>query len=125
MKSFRQLYISDPEDYRDWAASPGCAPDQFFTGSFPSTRIMAMGEDILNQEAMQFSDRLVKNGQRVWIKSYRGLPHQAFSMGKLFPELLNDFEDGLRRDFGARSRWTEWVASIWWQGARFCLKFAW
>jgi len=101
MASFRANYLPDLRDYQAWAASPGLAPDEFFRGPFPTTHIMAMGEDLLEPEATEFGCRLRKFGHAVTVTRYVGLPHQAFSMSKLFPEILEDLEAALRHDFGA------------------------
>jgi len=74
---FRDLYVPDESQRRDWRASPLLAPD---LSNLPPAIIMTAEFDILHDQGEAFADRLAEAGNQVTYKCYDGLIHGFFNL---------------------------------------------
>jgi acetyl esterase len=83
IKWFRDHYLSNPADGRDWRASPGIA--RTLTG-LPPAYVLTAGADPLRDEGDDYAARLKDAGVAVTYRSFPGQFHGFFTMGKLLQQ---------------------------------------
>ncbi|KAH8120164.1 lipase/ esterase [Phellopilus nigrolimitatus] len=103
---FRDNYLPDAEDRKNWDNSPIFAPDESFK-NVPDAWI-AVGElDILRDEGIAYGEKLEKSGRKAEIKIYKGSPHPIMAMDgivlKSGRDLIADAAQALERAFYGKS----------------------
>ena len=90
MRMFIGYYVPNPEQRKDWRASPLLAPS---LKGLPSTLVIIAGFDPLGAEDEAFAARLEKEGVPTTVKRYPGQMHGFMSNAKLLPKAYNAIED--------------------------------
>jgi acetyl esterase len=80
IKWFRDHYLNNLADGRDWRASPARA--QTLAG-LPPAYVMTAGADPLRDEGNEYAERLRADSVAVTFQTYPGQFHGFFTMGKL------------------------------------------
>lgn len=78
MHYFRDCYLGDPKDARDWRCSPLLAPD---LSRLPPALIITAGYDPLRDEGKAYAGRLAASGVSVAYTCYEGTIHGFITMG--------------------------------------------
>ncbi|KAF9045022.1 alpha/beta hydrolase fold-domain-containing protein [Panaeolus papilionaceus] len=76
---FRNNYLPNPKDLKNWDASPLFAPDELVK-KLPPAWIGVAELDILRQEGVEYGEKLKRNGVDVELKVYKGAPHPIMAM---------------------------------------------
>ena len=82
MMWFRRNYLPDPATWANWDNSPIFAPEMLLTNA-PPAWVAVCEMDILRDEGIAYGEKLRALGIKVEIKTYMGVPHQAFGMDKV------------------------------------------
>lgn len=76
---FKNNYLPNKADWTKWDASPAFAPAELIR-RVPKAWIGACEMDILKQEAVEYGEKLRKEGVDVEVEIYRGAPHPIMVM---------------------------------------------
>lgn len=76
---FRDLYLPNVEDRKEWKSSPMFAPEESFS-LVPSAWIGVCELDILRDEGIIYGEKLRKAGRSVEVKIYEKSPHPIMAM---------------------------------------------
>jgi acetyl esterase len=86
MEWFRDHYLRNPEDMRDWRASPMKAAS--LAGAAPAIVITAEC-DVLHDDGQRYADALQRAGVRVEYKEFSGMIHAFFGMVPAVDDAMN------------------------------------
>lgn len=90
MRWFREQYLRDESDLRDWRASPLLA--ERFDG-LPPAYVMTAGFDPLRDEGKAYAEKLRAAGVPVAYRCYEGQIHGFLTLDKIIPEALDALQD--------------------------------
>jgi acetyl esterase/lipase len=76
MTWYREQYFRDPEDVKEWTASPCFAPQDLLAKS-PKTLLLVAECDLLAPEALSYAERLQKANVEVNVRIYKGATHSV------------------------------------------------
>jgi acetyl esterase/lipase len=76
MTWYREQYFRNPEDVKEWTASPCFAPQNLLAQS-PKTCLLIAECDLLAPEALSYAKSLQKANVEVDVKVYRGATHSV------------------------------------------------
>lgn len=78
MEFFQGHYLKNPEDRNDWRASPLLAPS---LAGLPPALIQTAGFDPLQDEAIEYAERMNREGSRAVHSHYAGMIHGFVNLG--------------------------------------------
>jgi acetyl esterase/lipase len=84
MTWYRNLYLPNQADSKNWAASPNLAPEDLIAKSPPSW-IGVSEQDILAAEGIAYGEQLRKAGVSTEVKVYPGSTHSILALDGMFP----------------------------------------
>lgn len=90
MAWFRDLYLTKPEDQKDWRAAPIHAAN--LSGLAPSF-VLTAGYDPLRDEGNAYADALKAAGNDCTYKCYTGQIHGFLNMARINPQTFDAFEE--------------------------------
>ncbi|KAK5071612.1 hypothetical protein LTS08_004646 [Lithohypha guttulata] len=92
MTWFRDLYISNPPQQRDWQLSPLYAPTELLS-QLPKTWIAIAGQDMLSTEGLAYGELLRKAGVQTDMRVYDGMPHAMMALSGVLKQGRQCLED--------------------------------
>jgi acetyl esterase len=87
---FRDLYVPNPEDLKDWRAAPIHAAD--LSGLAPAL-VLTAGHDPLCDEGKAYADALTSAGNDCTYKCYDGQIHGFLNMARINPQTFEAFDE--------------------------------
>ncbi|MFT7577920.1 MAG: acetyl esterase [Alphaproteobacteria bacterium] len=90
MAWFRDLYLTKPEDQKDWRAAPIHAKD--LSGLAPAF-VMTAGYDPLRDEGKAYADALEAAGNACTYKCFTGQIHGFLNMARINPQTFDAFAE--------------------------------
>ncbi|MDB5592031.1 alpha/beta hydrolase [Enterovirga sp.] len=100
MQWFRQHYLADPDQARDWRASPLLRKD---LGGLPPALVVSAQCDVLRDEGFAYAEALRQAGNAVDYREYGGTIHGFFAMAPAVDVAVRaqaEVGDELRRALG-------------------------
>jgi acetyl esterase/lipase len=87
---FRDLYVPNPADLKDWRAAPIHAAN---LSDLPPAFVLTAGHDPLCDEGKAYADSLASAGNDCTYKCYEGQIHGFLNMARINPQTFEAFDE--------------------------------
>lgn len=101
MTWYRNLYIKNIQDAKEWQISPLYASKEIMAKS-PKTWIAIAGQDMLSTEGLAYAEKLRAAGVTTDVRIYGGMPHSMMAMSGVLRtgrQCMLDLVDAVRQHF--------------------------